>query len=343
MGTPLKIAIDVMGGEHGPEATVPAAIQAIKTHPAISLFLVGDQALINAQLTKHDARELAGRFSTVHSDCVIQDDELPTRVLREKNASSMFKCVELVQQGEASACVSAGNTGALLLSGRHLLKTIEGIDKPAMVATLPGSTGHQYLLDVGANLDCKGEQLFQFAVMGAVLAESLDGLSAPRVALLNIGSEDYKGGAQVRLAAGLLESCDAVNYVGYVEGGTLFEDQAEVVVCDGFVGNVMIKTSAGVVRVVNTILEEHTQKSWRSRVETLVSSSLIKRLHDRVNPSQFNGASLIGLQGSIIKSHGNATLEGFRFAIERAINEASHNVPQQITAKVAEIMRSTDT
>ena len=250
----------------------------------------------------------------------------------------MFLAVQRVQQGEVAACVSAGNTGALLLSGRHLLKTIPGIDKPAIMATIPGATSNCYLLDVGANVDCKAEQLFQFAVMGSVLAETLDGLKQARVALLNIGVEDYKGNEQVKAAAVLLEASEAINYVGFVEGSALFEGVADVVVCDGFVGNVTIKSSAGVVRVINDAFTEIMVLEARDQFAAQTSASLFKRLQQRINPAQYNGASLLGLQGSIIKSHGNATVEGFTWAIERAAKEAENNVPDLIAEKVAQIV-----
>ena len=247
--------------------------------------------------------------------------------------------VELVQQSQVQACVSAGNTGALLMSGRHLLKTIPGVDKPAIIATIPGATSNCYLLDVGANVDCKAEQLFQFAVMGSVLAESLDGIKQARVGLLNIGAEEYKGSEQVQLAAELLEKSEAINYVGFIEGSALYEGNADVVVCDGFVGNVTIKSSAGVVNVINNFLEEGIGRDWTTRVFSWLLSPLVKRLQRKINPSQFNGASLLGLQGSIVKSHGNATSEGFAYAIEQAIMEAENNVPGLIAEKVANIIR----
>ena len=326
-----------MGGDVGPEVTVPASLRVLQHYPDLHLKLVGDRDLIETQLLSV-APAVRERLSLVHTDAVVLNEDKPTRVLRDKTDSSMYLAVQLVQKGEAGACVSAGNTGALLLSGRHLIKTISGIDKPAIMATIPGATRNCYLLDVGANVDCKAEQLFQFAVMGSVLAETLDGLQQARVALLNIGVEDYKGNEQVQAAASLLEACEAINYVGFVEGSALFEGSADVVVCDGFVGNVTIKSSAGVVRVINEAFSEIVALEARDHLTAQTSTSLFERLQQRINPAQYNGASLLGLQGSIIKSHGNANIEGFTWAIERAAKESENNVPGLIAEKVAQII-----
>ncbi|MBT8147825.1 MAG: phosphate acyltransferase PlsX [Gammaproteobacteria bacterium] len=326
-----------MGGDFGPEITVPAALRALERDSDLSLVLVGDREQLDASLASVSS-EISPRLSMLHTKAVVLDQDKPTRVLRDKTDSSMYLAVQLVQEGEVGACVSAGNTGALLLSGRHLIKTIPGIDKPAIMATIPGATRNCYLLDVGANVDCKAEQLFQFAVMGSVLAESLDGLQQARVALLNIGVEEYKGNEQVKSAASLLEASEAINYVGFVEGSALFEGTADVVVCDGFVGNVTIKTSAGVVRVMNEALSEIMALEIRDQFAAQTSASLFDQLQQRINPAQYNGASLLGLQGSIIKSHGNATVEGFTWAIERAAKEAENNVPGLIAEKVAQIV-----
>ena len=318
--------------------TVPAALLALDLHHDLQLYLVGDEACIKPFLAGSENKEILQRVTIVHTQCTITNSDKPGKVLREKSKSSMFMAVDLVQKCQVQACVSAGNTGALLLCGRHLLKTIAGIDKPAIIATIPGATSNCYLLDVGANVDCKAEQLLQFAVMGSVLAESLNGLECARVGLLNIGAEEYKGSEQVRLAANLLETCESINYIGFIEGSALYEGRADVVVCDGFVGNVTIKSSAGVVHVIDNFIDAHSQTNWRMKLAALTSYPLLKRLRKHVNPSQFNGASLLGLQGSIIKSHGNATVEGFVYAIEQAIMEAENNVPGLIANKVGSIL-----
>jgi glycerol-3-phosphate acyltransferase PlsX len=277
------------------------------------------------------------RLHIIHTDSVINDEDKPGNVLRSAKQSSMFRAVELVKSGEAHAMVSAGNTGALLMIGRHLLKTVAGIQKPALVATIPGATRQSFLLDVGANPECDGRQLFEFALMGAVLAEALLG-EAPRVGLLNIGSEHHKGTNEVQTAASLLGQCEAIDYIGFVEANALFSGYADVVVCDGFVGNVTIKCSAGVANVVKGIVAQQIQTNWISRIAAKFPSSLVVRLHDQIDPHRFNGASLLGLQGSVVKSHGNASVEGFTYAIKQAVTEVENAVPQLIAQKVAAIM-----
>ena len=323
-----------MGGDGGIDITLPASIQVLNQKPDLSIFLVGDESRMQALVSTAPAG-VRDRLKLIHSDVVIGDGDRPGNVLRSGKQSSMYLAVELVKSGTVQAMVSAGNTGALLMIGRHLLKTIEGIQKPAMVTTIPGETRPTFLLDVGANPNCSARQLFEFAVMGSVLAESLGGEKAT-VGLLNIGSEQYMGTAEVRAAAELMENSEALNYVGFVEANALFEGVADVVVCDGFVGNVMIKASAGVANMVKSLLTEQLSKSWLARLRGSFSSSTLTRLSEQINPHRFNGASLLGLQGSIIKSHGNATIEGFTYAIAQA--EAENAIPQLIAKKVAAIM-----
>ncbi len=333
--SPLKrIAIDAMGGDGGAALTVPAACQALTKFPDIALSLVGDQNQIDGLLPADLAA--SDRLKILHAPDVISSEDKPGNVLRSGKQSSMFVATELVKNEQVQAMVSAGNTGALLMIGRHLLKTISGIHKPAIVATIPGAFRQTYLLDVGANPECSAQQLFEFAVMGSVLAESIDE-SPARVALLNIGAEQYKGTDEVRQAAERLEQCLQVNYVGFVEANELFEGIADVVVCDGFVGNVTIKSSAGVANVVKKLLAGNLDGS--SPLDSS-STSVVTRLTAQINPQRFNGASLLGLQGSIIKSHGNATEEGFVYAIQQAVTEIENNVPQLIAEKVAAIIEA---
>jgi len=327
-----------MGGDGGIEVTVPAAVQALENNPDLTLYLVGDENRIGPLLSS-GSEKLRSRIELVHTEFRVGDEEKPASVLRSGKQSSMYMAVELVKSGAVQAMVSAGNTGALLLIGRHLLKTIKGIRKPAIVATIPGASRQSYLLDVGANLECDGAQLFEFAVMGAVLAESLNRLP-PRVGLLNIGSEQYKGTEEVRLAGELLERCAAIDYVGFIEANALFEGMADVVVCDGFVGNVTIKASAGVANVVNQLLANQIAENWLSRLKGFFSASMLTRLRAQINPNRFNGASLLGLQGIIVKSHGNATSEGFTYAIYQAIKEVENQVPQLIAERVAAIIEA---
>ena len=326
----MRIAIDAMGGEGGVALNVPASIAALEAIDDLALVLVGHESLIQPHLKGIDSNIL-DRIELLHADVAISDEERPAQVIRGDKRSSIYLAVELAEKGSVQAMVSAGNTGALLMAGRHLLKTIPGIQKPAIVATLPGLSKPTYLLDVGANPDCTQQQLFEFAVMGSVLAESINGHPA-KVGLLNIGSERHKGTGEVKGAAEMLHGCAAINYLGFVEANDLFRGKADVVVCDGFVGNVTIKSSAGVANVVNDLLT--SMGSDRN-------DELIDQIREQINPQRFNGAILLGLQGSIVKSHGNATLEGFCHAIYQAVKEVEQNVPHLIAKKVAAIMGST--
>jgi len=327
-----------MGGDGGVNVTVPAAVQSVQKIVDLHLHLVGDEAKILPLLSQLGATQMTDRITVLHTSQRVCANDKPTNILRKGKTSSMFLAVELVKSGQVQAMVSAGDTGALLLSGRHLLKTIAGIDKPAIVATIPAASRQSFLLDVGANVDCKADQLFQFAVMGTVLAESLNLVAKARVGLLNIGVENYKGTEQVKLAAELLEGCDQIEYIGYIEGNDLYEGMADVVVCDGFVGNVTIKSSAGVASKVNRLLLEQTEGGLSNRFKGFFVRPLLAQLRTQINPSRFNGPSLLGLQGSIVKSHGNANIEGFFYAIQQAVNEVENSVPELITDRVATIM-----
>jgi glycerol-3-phosphate acyltransferase PlsX len=337
----MRIAIDAMGGEGGAEFTVPASTAALSEYSTLELILLGDESIIRPML--HSAsKNVLSRLSIQHTKSVISDQDKPTTIFRGERVSSMYLAAQLVQDGAVSAMVSAGNTGALIMAGRHLLKTIPGIHKPALVATIPGISNETYLLDVGANPDCSGQQLFEFAVMGSVLAESQSGRQ-PRVGLLNIGSEQHKGTEEVQVAADLLEHCKEINYIGFVEAGGLFQGVADVVVCDGFVGNVTIKASAGVANVVSGLVAEQSPQGPLAWLGQYFVATAMANLRRQINPQRFNGASLLGLQGSIIKSHGNATVEGFGYAIKEAIVEVELNIPQLIAEKVAAIMSNNQT
>lgn len=335
---PNCIAIDAMGGDGGVKVTLPAALQALELNSDLSVTLVGDKSQIEHYLDPISA-SLADRISIDHTVDVISDEDKPANVLRSGKTSSMYKAVQLLQDGRVEAMVSAGNTGALLMIGRHLLKTISGIQKPAIVASIPSVTRQCFLLDVGANPIVNAQQLFEFAVMGSVLAESLQGEIA-KVGLLNIGSEQFKGTEDVRYASTLMDRCPAFEYVGFIEANELFEGRADVVVCDGFVGNVTIKTSAGVANVVKKLLSSQIFTDSASPSEDESKTKLFKSLSEQINPHRFNGARLLGLQGSIIKSHGNATIEGFACAIQQAVREAENAIHELIREKVAAIIEA---
>ena len=312
-----------MGGEGGPSTTVAATLLALQQNPMLSVILVGDEREIRSSAPTLEA--FSGRYDIVHTPKTFLDTDKPASILRSGRDSSLYRCVEIHQQGQASAVVSAGNTGALLLLGRHLLKTVEGVELPAIVATLPDINSKALLLDVGANLACSPRQLEQFAIMGAVLAQKQFGCT-PRVALLNVGAEEYKGTADVQQTARLLETQETINFSGFVEANAVFEGHAEVIVCDGFVGNVMIKASAG---AVNALISQIISNI------TVSEEASIKAVYSRLNPQRFNGATLLGLQGNIVKSHGNADIFGFSCAINQAYNEQRDAIPSLIRDAIA--------
>ena len=312
-----------MGGEGGPSTTVAATLLALQQNPMLSVILVGDEREIRSSAPALEA--FSGRYDIVHTPKTFLDTDKPASILRSGRDSSLYRCVEIHQQGQASAVVSAGNTGALLLLGRHLLKTVEGVELPAIVATLPDINSKALLLDVGANLACSPRQLEQFAIMGAVLAQKQFGCT-PRVALLNVGAEEYKGTADVQQTARLLETQETINFSGFVEANAVFEGHAEVIVCDGFVGNVMIKASAG---AVNALISQIISNI------TVSEEASIKAVYSRLNPQRFNGATLLGLQGNIVKSHGNADIFGFSCAINQAYIEQRDAIPSLIREAIA--------
>ncbi|BBH47378.1 phosphate acyltransferase [Pseudomonas sp. KU43P] len=268
---------------------------------------------------------------------VIGMDERPSQALRGKPDSSMRIALELVRDGKAQACVSAGNTGALMALSRFVLKTLPGIDRPAMVAAIPTQAGYCQLLDLGANVDCSAENLYQFAVMGSVAAQAL-GIHRPRVALLNIGTEDIKGNQQVKLAATLLQNARGLNYVGFVEGDGLYRGEADVVVCDGFVGNILLKSSEGLATMIGARIERLFKGGALSRVAGAMAMPLLKRLQADLAPARHNGASFLGLQGIVIKSHGSAGVEGFQSAIQRALIEIQENLPQRLHGRLEDLL-----
>ena len=323
MNSSKCIAIDAIGGEGGPSTTVAATLLALQQNPMLSVILVGDEREIRSSAPTLEA--FSGRYDIVHTPKTFLDTDKPASILRSGRDSSLYRCVEIHQQGQASAVVSAGNTGALLLLGRHLLKTVEGVELPAIVATLPDINSKALLLDVGANLACSPRQLEQFAIMGSVLAQKQFGC-APRVALLNVGAEEYKGTADVQETARLLETQETINFSGFVEANAVFEGHAEVIVCDGFVGNVMIKASAG---AVNALISQIISNI------TVSEEASIRAVYSRLNPQRFNGATLLGLQGNIVKSHGNADIFGFSCAINQAYNEQRDAIPSLIREAIA--------
>ncbi|SFT84835.1 phosphate:acyl-[acyl carrier protein] acyltransferase [Pseudomonas marincola] len=325
-----------MGGDFGPRCIVPASLDCLEEIPSLQLVLVGQASLIEELIAQRPGVDRA-RLHVQHASEVIAMDDAPAQVLRRKTDSSMRVALDMVQQGRANACVSAGNTGALMALSRFVLKTLPGIDRPAIVSAIPTNNGFCHLLDLGANVDCSPEQLYQFAVMGSVAAEVL-GTPAPRVALLNVGTEMIKGNQQVKLAAQLLQEAGSVNYTGFIEGDGLYRGEADVVVCDGFVGNIVLKSSEGLAKMIALRIEAIFKRHWAGRLVGLVALPLLARVKNELAPAQYNGASLLGLQGIVVKSHGSAGRAGFKSAIRRALKEIEEDLPQRLSGKLEDLL-----
>lgn len=330
--TNIIIAVDAMGGDHGPSVTVPAALRALAENSQLNLILVGDRLLLEAALEAvPQAAEYRSRLTICNATQLVRMDESPAHALRNKKDSSMRVAINLIQEGRAQACVSAGNTGALMAIARFVLKMLPSIDRPAIVFPLPNSKGgHTYLLDLGANVDCTADHLFQFAIMGSVLVTAIENKPNPRVALLNVGAEAIKGTDQVKQAAELLATTKDVNFIGYVEGNDIYSGLADVIVCDGFVGNVALKTSEGLARLMVNIAITEFNRNWLTKLAGFAAKSVLKNLLKRFNTNNYNGGSLLGLQGVVIKSHGGASIEAFTSAIKVAAKEVEKQVPEQI-------------
>lgn len=332
---PHTIAIDCMGGDHGPSVTVPAALAFLRQHRNARVVLVGQEALVRPLLTSLSP-DLSSRCALRHASQVVAMDEAPALALRNKKDSSMRVAINLVKEGEAQACVSAGNTGALMAISRFVLKMLPGIDRPAICTVLPTMTGHVHMLDLGANVDCEAEHLRQFGIMGAMLAAAVDHKASPTVGLLNIGEEDIKGNEVVKQAALLLRD-SGLNFVGNVEGDGIYKGHADVVVCDGFVGNVALKTSEGLAQMMATSLKQEFSRNWLTKLAALVAMPVLKNFKRRMDHRIYNGASFLGLKGISVKSHGSADAFAFEQAINRAYEAASNDVLERISAKLTEL------
>ncbi|MGA9852299.1 MAG: phosphate acyltransferase PlsX [Gammaproteobacteria bacterium] len=324
----VTIALDAMGGDHGPSVVVPAALDMLAKFAFLRIILVGDSAILNPRISRY--RDIYGeRLSVQHASQVVHMDELPSQALRGKKDSSMRVAINIVKAGTADACVSAGNTGALMATARFVLKTVPGIDRPAICALIPSHGGHTHMLDLGANADCTPEQLFQFGVMGSALASAVYNIESPRVGLLNIGEEEIKGIEKVREAAKLL-SASHLNYIGFVEGDDIFSKDVDVVVADGFVGNVALKSIEGLAKLISQLIRQEFRRTAFTRLLALVSLPVLHSLKRRLDPRNYNGASLLGLRGVAVKSHGGSDRVAFASAIRVAILEVQNQVPQRI-------------
>ena len=329
----ITVAIDAMGGDHGPRVTVPAALSLLKQDSNLQVILVGLTDQIESELRANKANQHP-RLRIHHASELVLMDESPQSALKNKKDSSMRVAINLVKDGEADACVSAGNTGALMATARFVLKTLPGIDRPAIAGVLPSKTGMTYMLDLGANADCTPEHLLQFAIMGSVLVACVQNKLKPTVGLLNIGSEDIKGNEVVKQTAELLKASH-LNFYGNVEGDDIYKGTTDLVVCDGFVGNVALKTSEGLAHLMGGFLKEEFKKNLLTKLMACISMPVLTAFRKRLDPRCYNGASFLGLRGIVVKSHGGADTFAFRHAIIKAVDEARSGVLARISEQLA--------
>ncbi|KZY60712.1 hypothetical protein A3740_06170 [Oleiphilus sp. HI0068] len=351
MSVGITIAVDAMSGDDGPQVVVPAVFayleklqsnDASQASPAAScqskafnIILVGKQVELEALLHSYPENP---SISIVHAETVVSMDDRPSRVLRSKQDSSMAVALQLVKSGQAQACVSSGNTGALMLLGRSILGTFPGIDRPAITKMFPSQGGGCFVLDLGANVDSSAEHLLQFAIMGQVLAKITKGVENPRVALLNVGGESIKGNEQVRLAASLIEESEALNYIGFAEGGDIFRSYADVIVCDGFVGNVALKSAEGAAKILLSGIKDFFKESWYRKLLGRLMLPLLAKTLKQLDPDTHNGAIFLGLQGVLVKSHGHANAKSFEQAVDLAYKEAEANLPELINSELEKVL-----
>jgi phosphate acyltransferase len=324
-----------MGGDLGPQPMLEAAQQTIATTPDVEFIIVGEGESLTSHLAALASQypDTSSRIQVLHAADMVSMDDKPSAALRHKRESSMWKALELVKSGAVAACISSGNTGALMAMGRHLLKTFPGIDRPAICKPVPSSKGHCYLLDLGANINCTAEHLVQFAYMGSILAAVSDSNSSPTVGLLNIGAENSKGIEQVRLASQLLAANHKINYVGFVEGDDIYTGDVDVVVCDGFVGNIALKVSEGAAKFLAANVKQVFSENWYAHVAGWLAAPVVNRWRAKYDPVRHNGACFLGLQGTVVKSHGGADSRGFYYALQMAIEQVRHRIPEKISGR----------
>lgn len=334
----ITLAIDAMGGDHGLDVTVPASVAAVQAHRDIRLMLVGQETRIREKLDAVGAGD-AGRISIQSASEIVAMDDPPALSIRRKKDSSMRVAINMVKEGIADACVSAGNTGALMATSKFVLGTIDGIDRPAICGILPRMSGSTYMLDLGANVAVSPEILFQFGIMGSQLIESHGGPGNPTVGLLNIGVEEFKGDETIKAAADLFKNSD-LNYVGYVEADDIYMGNIDLIVCDGVLGNIALKASEGVAQFIMSVIRQEFTRSVFNKVAALASRSTLNAVKNRLDHRHYNGASLIGLNGVVVKSHGGTDSVGFRCAIEFASKAAGSGLVERIGRQISERMRS---
>ena len=330
------IAVDAMGGDGGPKIIMPSLREFILENKDIRIKVFGDKDILSEH-SKNFEEYIASQVEIIHTKEKVLSDDSPSHALRHKKKSSMSMAIQAVKNNEASACVSAGNTGALMAISRFVLGTLDGIDRPAIESMLPSLNGHTHVLDLGANVDCKAEHLYQFAVMGSVLSMILDDKDNPSVGLLNVGQEVIKGNIQVKEAHDLLKS-STLNYVGFVEGDDIFCGNIDVIVCDGFIGNIALKTSEGTAKFISSTLKDEFKKNVFTKIAGISSTKVLNSFKKVVDPRRYNGANLIGLKGIIIKSHGGADSFAFNNSLKIALKEVKKDVPTCINKKLKEIL-----
>jgi glycerol-3-phosphate acyltransferase PlsX len=330
------LAIDAMGGDHGLTTTIPAVIAALNTNANLKVLLFGDQSAISSALTAH--RYDSARVTICHADQVVEMDEAPSKALRGKKSSSMRLAINAVADGQADAIVSSGNTGALMATAKFVLKTLPGIERPAICTLLPRIGGHTLMLDLGANVGSSGENLLQFALMGKVLAQAIDAKENPRIGLLNIGQEEMKGHARIWEADTLLKQWP-LNYIGYVEANEVYAGDCDVVVCDGFDGNISLKSAEGVAKMIRHYMKAAFMRTWWTKILGLIASPVLKAFANSIDPRRYNGASLLGLRGIVVKSHGGADALAFEYAIRQALIEVEKQVPARISSDLEKLMQ----
>ncbi len=330
----IKITIDCMGGDYGPSVTVPAALSFLRAHDDLELLLVGLEDSIRAQLKKCKALNEPRLSVYAATEVVAMDDSIEV-ALRKKKNSSMRVALSLIKEGHAQACVSAGNTGALMAVSRYMLKTLAGIERPAIAAVMPNQYGYTTMLDLGANVDCEPHHLLSFAEMGHALVAAVEGKERPTIGLLNIGEETIKGNGAIKRAGELLRA-STLNFYGNVEGNDIYKGTTDVIVCDGFAGNVALKTSEGLAQMLNSIIKEEFSRSWLSKLMACLAWPVLSRLKRRVDHRRYNGAALLGLRGLVIKSHGSADVYAFKWAIKRGYDAIKNNLQERLERAIEE-------
>ena len=328
MSNYLTLSLDVMSGENDPDASILGALDLLSSREDIKLILVGDSESIQNKITNADQN----RIEIIHTDEIIEMDDSPLDALRKKKNSSMRVAIDLVRDKKAQACISSGNTGALLAISKNSLKTIPTIDRPALMTSIPTKIGFVYILDLGANTLCSAEQLTQFALMGSTVAKEIKNIDKPRVGLLNIGQEDIKGNESIRDAS-LLISKTSLNYIGFIEPTNIVEDIADVIVTDGFTGNIVIKTMEGTVNLVSDYIREAFGYNFYNKLIGLMAKPVLRRLKTRLDPRHYNGALLLGLNGIVVKSHGGTDSYGFHHALLTAVDEIEKDIVSKLKAK----------